>query len=94
MAITIPETMPEDWLLDGAVARGCEPDDLDLKHAMTEAYERGLEGMGVSNIMGMLKNLCVNAAPKADSKTMQELAPMVVNHELHAESIASIPDAA
>jgi hypothetical protein len=62
MPTTIPDSMPADWLDDGAEIRGTTPDDAELRKAMQQAYREGLDRLGVEGIMGSLKDLCIRAA--------------------------------
>jgi hypothetical protein len=41
MPILIPDSMPADWLDDGADVRGTTPDDAELRKAMQQAYRDG-----------------------------------------------------
>ena len=62
MPTTIPDTMPADWLDDGAEIRGTTPDDAELRKAMQAAYREGLDRLGVAGMVGSLKDLCIRAA--------------------------------
>ena len=62
MAITIPETMPEDWFGEAEMDRGGIANDPALREAMEAAYQDGLEEMGVDRIIGRLKDRCMAAA--------------------------------
>ena len=62
MAITIPETMPEDWFGEAEADLGNIANDPDLRQAMEAAYQDGLEEMAVDHIVGRLKDRCMAAA--------------------------------
>ena len=66
MAITIPETMPEDWFGEAEVEAEAGLGNIakppDLRQAMEAAYQDGLEAMNVDSIMGRLKDRCWAAA--------------------------------
>jgi hypothetical protein len=78
MPTLIPDSMPADWLDDGAEASGTTPDDTALRTAMQTAYREGLDRLGVAGIMGSLKDLCMEAAstkPQEDAEPETAVMP-------------------
>lgn len=61
MPYIIPETMPNDWLVDFAI----DDDSGQVADAMRAAYASGISRHSLDTLMGRLKAACLAAAENA-----------------------------
>ena len=64
MPFIIPETMPDDWLMDGAQAAERMFDDPELGKVMRAAYEDALVNEHIAGMRVRLRNECLAAAAR------------------------------